>query len=800
MSAVSFALWLCLAAKPPASRVLPEASVAAPSEAIVSPRKANVATLPNELILLGPHSQEDADALRAGWERLSPALRQLPGGPLRFIFHREARVAGMGALTAEGFHLYAIPPKEERWAGLRLTGLDAAARRKLWRERAVIHAVMARWDDVLALSRRPVWRRLSGWVAPFERPLTWRETALNTFEGAYSRRAGQQSARDDLLTFAEELLVPAPVSDEDEQVACRERSKARVLTQLLADAGLGPAWTQPRCPAFDGWAAVDSLSHLEILLVAASGRRPESLFGHLALQLVRKEGSVVSGPSFGSVVQLVALTGDLEGGWEYVLRGLTGGFSASVVTTAMAGVAHQSLEREQRTIRRYRLNLTDSEQRHLLDRIWELERRGYFDYFFFTDNCASLLLTLLSGALDEARSVVPPPRFSPMMPGAALDAVAKVETANGTPFLTYVPDPYDCTRDAAERAVQRRQELARALRLETLNETTQSPIRTVRARAQRQLLALVSQRAARADAAERDALYDYVMQTVRMERFALDALEQHALEEAKHQRMQRALALNGDHLERRQQAFAKEERVRRSRLVLDSAEELEQSLEEELVAAGEQPLLGELLEERAVFATLSDGQAALVDAHFAEVDAQAWQSAQAQARIEEEKRLTQHALVKSGFARTALGVGGRLEAGAPLPVLSLRTAGFAEELGERRLHGFSASSELRLLEGYLQLQPRAGWPKILASDLTVAQFRTLQRELPLLSKTFLDAFGWGLDSGWRYDAFTPLSYDARVAAEVVGVASASRDWSRFTALGVGPQLNWVQIPVLSTRV
>src|SRR5690606_21907466 len=144
--------------------------------------------------------------------------------------------------------------------------------------------------------------------------LTFREEALLNYAGAFSRARGQASAALDLVTFAEELFVPAEslrpeALGVDDQVRCQEFSRARVLSEVLAEEGLGALPPRGRCPAFDTWAEVENLSHFEVLMAAASGRQPESLFGHLMLRPVWREGAVPRGPGFGTVVQLVALTG-----------------------------------------------------------------------------------------------------------------------------------------------------------------------------------------------------------------------------------------------------------------------------------------------------------------------------------------------------------------------------------------------------------------------------------------------------------------------------------------------------------
>ncbi|HLL85649.1 MAG TPA: DUF4105 domain-containing protein, partial [Longimicrobium sp.] len=94
------------------------------------------------------------------------------------------------------------------------------------------------------------------------------------------------------------------------------------------------------------------------------------------------------GPGLQPAVQLVALTGGDLPGPLYARRGLTGGYPLVLMTTAMQDITRQMLEYEQRTIRRYRLRLSSEEKVRLMERLWELERRGRLDYRFLHDNCA----------------------------------------------------------------------------------------------------------------------------------------------------------------------------------------------------------------------------------------------------------------------------------------------------------------------------------------------------------------------------------------------------------------------------
>ena len=774
------------------------------------------------LVLRAPASEDAALVLEveAGLATLPPALRRPPGGPLELVLHPEPAPLGMGDGSAERpdwsegqrrFHLHAWAPPEERRARLRTGRLTDAEVERLWRRRAVVHAVMRRWDEARGWSRTARWRRLSGWLAPFERPLTFSEESPLTFAGAFSRALGQRSAALDLATFAEELFVPvesvrAEALSVDDRERCQEPSKARAIGELLAEDGLGTLPPRGPCPAFDAWADVENLSHFELLLVASSGRQPESLFGHLAMRPVWREGAVPRGPSFGAVVQPVALTGLEARGPSYVARGLTGGYTLAFLTSTLGDLSHEALQLEQRTIRRFRLKLTPSEQVRLLERTWELERRGYLAYYFFTDNCASALLFLINGALEGGRKVRVPGMLW-VMPGATLDALA--------PLLEHVPDDFESTGERGLRAHAAREEALEELvartgpevhtRLRLLHRRLQSPEPAKRREAWSRVPAVVEAALASAPESEREAvralLHAYTAWSVRVERAEVDRAEGERLEVERRRLVdvRGPLPLAQDSVRERQLLFEREDVLQRRLAVLDRITLLREAL---ATASRREPTLAEartLARAEAVeatFVTATERLGALHDGPLSGVDAPGFLEEDRARKEREERAWASRALAFSGAARMAVGLGlERLPSGSTRPVVSLWTAGLSQELGEAFLHGSRPGSEVHALAGELRLEPRLGLPRVLDSRLILLGYRTLVREPPWHRHTPLDELGWGMEALYESrGSGSDLPHRATTRAEVLLVLDEGPRFHRFTALGLGARagLRWDQ--------
>lgn len=776
------------------------------------------------VVLLAPASEDAAlvAEVEAGLAALPPAMRRPPGGPLELELHGSAAPLGLGDGSPERpewtegrrrFHIYRYAPSEERRATLRLSRLTDEEAERLWRRRAVVHAVVQRWDDARGWSQGARWRRLSGWRAPFERLLTFREEALLSYAGAYSRARGQASASLDLVTFAEELFVPVEslkpeALGVDDQVRCQEFSKSRALGELIAAEGLGSLPPRGRCPAFDAWVDQANFSHFEVMLAAASGRQPESLFGHLMLRPVWREGAVPRGRGFTPVVQLVALTGMEARGLGYALKGLFGGFDTAVLTTTLGDVAHETLELEQRTLRRFRLNLTRSEQVRLIERVWELERRGYFPYYFFTDNCASALLFLLNGALEGGRQVRAPGRLW-VLPTATLDALARAEVAapggERQPLLEYIPDDFESTEARAERAHLAREELLPRLaehlsddgygRLWALHWRLRSPEPEVRRAAYAWMPKVISGalRSARPEALEeaRRELHAYVAWSVWVERGAVDRAEGERLEVERAQ----VLALRtrvpdtAESVKERQRQFEREDELQRRLAVLDRVTLLRTALAKAArrpPTAEEQEILARAQATEAAFVSATEAQGALQDGALSSVDPLAFLAEDHRRKVALEQVWAEGALTKSGAARMVVNLGVDFPATGPArPVVVLQTAGLSEALGDPRLNGFQPGSELRALEGELSLLPRKGLPRVLSSRFTLLGYRSLARELPLHRRSVSDMLGWGVASQFESLREHPVPYRGSVQAEALMVLDDGPRFQRFTVLGAG---------------
>ena len=755
---------------------------------------------------------EVLEGLAEGLLRLSPALRTPPGGPLELIVHASPRPYGMGQGSGRWssgrrrFHLHAVSRRDAAHPERNVDRMSESARARLWQQRALVHALLQRWDDARGFSRRPRWRRIAGWRFPLE-ALNLTERPRNVYAGAYSRPLGAESASLDLVTFAEEHFVPVEALSPgavgaDARVACQEFSKARALDALLLSEGLlERAPSPPKCPAFERWARPEALTGVEVLMVAASGRNTESIFGHLLLRPVYADDGGPVGPGMATVIQLAALAENQRAGLRRIWKGLTGGYLMTVFTLPHSDLVEEALHDEQRTIRRYRLQLDPLAQRQVLERAWELERRGYFPYTFLTDNCASLLAFLLEPALPEHARIRFPGVWL-VSPSSTLDALAKVTLGEGesaVPLIRYVPGDLEATREQAERSERTRLQQERALRelvrpqsaaqWDDALAAVRAPDATTRGEGFRALARLSRE----APGSAAPALHAWWAHAARVERDRVERAR-HALLELS-RRTLRDPASVGVAIEReladRQKAFADEDRLATRAMLVDrtEAERLRLArLPHREDTATEASARADAQATLALFSEVTRLQGALGEERFGSLEGADVLALDAVQATSEDAAWEARAQRGSGAWRFALGWTARapMRGGPASALLFLRTSALAELLGDQRLHGFQPEAELRVLDGWSNwtLGPN-GWPGVEQSDLTLLGYRTLAREAPHLRHGLLDELGHGLAVEFDRRPERGLPQRAQGLLEVWVPFETSQRLVDFSALSLG---------------
>lgn len=276
------------------------------------------------------------------------------------------------------------PPPDLAWAG------DAPRDR----ERALLITLARRYDDAHAFSASAAWRAVAGWATPGETLLTWDTEALDKSPARYPAARGRGSPADD---FAASLARAWTEPD----FACRFPIRARALYDagLLAEI---PAIERGGCPEFEAWARPDRVDGVELVFATASWVSPASSAGHIFFR-VRPRGD---GPVVAEHAELVVGHGvDLSAPGAddgFVLRGLTGDYEATLLTSSYYEKWLEYGAAEQRDLLVYELVLTERERLYLLAELWRQHAADLaIDYTFLSVNCARITWDTLRAVAPE---------------------------------------------------------------------------------------------------------------------------------------------------------------------------------------------------------------------------------------------------------------------------------------------------------------------------------------------------------------------------------------------------------------
>ncbi|MEQ1793219.1 MAG: DUF4105 domain-containing protein [Nitrospira sp.] len=149
------------------------------------------------------------------------------------------------------------------------------------------------------------------------------------------------------------------------------------------------------CERFRQW--FDEFNAEAISLIFPTGfmNNPSSMFGHTFLRVDGKDQT----PQTRILAYTINYAAQLppDAGIEYAYKGLVGAYPGYFSTIPYYLKVQEYRDIDNRDIWEYRLNLTERQVTRLLMHTWELGN-AYFDYYFFGENCAYHILSLIEAA------------------------------------------------------------------------------------------------------------------------------------------------------------------------------------------------------------------------------------------------------------------------------------------------------------------------------------------------------------------------------------------------------------------
>ena len=154
------------------------------------------------------------------------------------------------------------------------------------------------------------------------------------------------------------------------------------------------------CERFQHWFRELNAEAATLVFASAYLNNPASLFGHTLLRLDR-HGQTEPTRLLAYAINYAADDSN-SNMLMYAVDGIAGGFKGRFDIQPYYKLVRTYSDLESRDLWEYRLRLSEPQLRRLLEHVWEL--RGIeFDYYFFRENCAWQLLTLLEAADPELR-------------------------------------------------------------------------------------------------------------------------------------------------------------------------------------------------------------------------------------------------------------------------------------------------------------------------------------------------------------------------------------------------------------
>jgi hypothetical protein len=204
---------------------------------------------------------------------------------------------------------------------------------------------------------------------------------------------GKTDPRAELEATIRKLFTDDPVGRTAQPTQCAFVGRYHWLKTVLAidDRRLLPNI----CERFTAWLQALNPQSVTLIFPSAFMNSPSSMFGHTLLRIDQKGQTEQTRILAYTINYAADVTTD--NGFVYAYRGMTGGFKGYFSTMPYYLKVQEYRDLESRDIWEYRLNFSEEQVLQMLRHAWELGNT-YFDYYYFKENCAYHILSLLEVA------------------------------------------------------------------------------------------------------------------------------------------------------------------------------------------------------------------------------------------------------------------------------------------------------------------------------------------------------------------------------------------------------------------
>ncbi len=247
----------------------------------------------------------------------------------------------------------------------------------------------------LHLSSQPTWRVLlhyhkrisGGWHSEVDAPYF------------FMSREGKHSPSRELEATLAAMFAKQPRKPMRLIPACRFVARRQWLEEALGSASVD--LPKPDCPEFDTYRKFFSSDELTLIFPAAHPNSPSSAFGHTLLRLDRS-GQNPALHMLNQSINFAAEVPEDVNPLSYAFSGIGGGFKGKFHILPYHIKLREYGQVDNRDIWEYTLALDQRQIDHILAHAYEM-LIAWYNYYFFRENCAYQLLSLLEAGFPERR-------------------------------------------------------------------------------------------------------------------------------------------------------------------------------------------------------------------------------------------------------------------------------------------------------------------------------------------------------------------------------------------------------------
>lgn len=177
-------------------------------------------------------------------------------------------------------------------------------------------------------------------------------------------------------------------------VQCVFRERYNFLKKL----GLLNNISETPCPMFEDWKKGLNAESVTFVFSSSYPNNPSSLFGHTLMRLNQKNKN---NDLLDYSIAFSAIPESDDMGIVFAFKGMFGGYKGLIEISKYYNKVNDYTNSESRDLIEYNLDLNNEQLDRLINHVWEIYQTTYLDYYFFDENCSSVLADILAVALYE---------------------------------------------------------------------------------------------------------------------------------------------------------------------------------------------------------------------------------------------------------------------------------------------------------------------------------------------------------------------------------------------------------------